>query len=192
MIQGTGRGQLRKITANTATQLTWDLPLVLDQTSVWIIEEAAWIWQGDSTDMGNADSLKPTTMVVPAENLLKQPVVIAGFTVDINGVESPDGDNPIREDWIFGSQGTRTITASDTQRITDGTVLCDCSNLTGADLTAGGIDLPVLAGGRGAQRLPGRAEGSLQSSGRHDSHHPAGQRGAVRGRLAFHRFDGRR
>ena len=94
--------------------------------------------------MGNADSLKPTTMVVPAENLLKQPVVIAGFTVDINGVESPDGDNPIREDWIFGSQGTRTITASDTQRITDGTVLCDCSNLTGADLTAGGIAFQCL------------------------------------------------
>jgi len=125
--------------------LTWDLPLVLDQTSVWIIEEAAWTWSGDSTDMGNADSLKATTMVVPAENLLRQPVVIAGFTVDINGVESPDGNNPIREDWIFGSQGTRTITASDTQRITDGTMLCDCSNLTGADLTAGGMTFQCLS-----------------------------------------------
>ena len=27
VIAGTGRGQLRKITANTATQLSWDLPL---------------------------------------------------------------------------------------------------------------------------------------------------------------------
>ena len=31
VILGTGRGQLRKITANTATQLSWDLPLVLDR-----------------------------------------------------------------------------------------------------------------------------------------------------------------
>jgi hypothetical protein len=36
VIAGTGRGELRKITGNTATQLSWDLPLVLDQTSVWI------------------------------------------------------------------------------------------------------------------------------------------------------------
>ena len=38
VIAGTGRGQLRKITGNTATQLSWDLPLALDQTSVWIVE----------------------------------------------------------------------------------------------------------------------------------------------------------
>ena len=42
VIQGTGRGQLRKITGNTATQLSWDLPLLLDTTSIWIVEAPAW------------------------------------------------------------------------------------------------------------------------------------------------------
>jgi hypothetical protein len=144
VIQGTGRGQLRKITANTATQLTWDLPLLLDTTSVWIIEEASWAWQGDSAAIGNADMLQSAKLIIPVDNMREQPVVIAGFTVDVNGVESPDGNNPIREDWIFGAQGTRTITASDTQRATDGTVLVDCSNLTGDDATAGGISFQCL------------------------------------------------
>jgi hypothetical protein len=31
--------------------------------------------------------------------------VIVGFTVDVNGNESPDGDAPIREDWVFGAEG---------------------------------------------------------------------------------------
>jgi len=32
-------------------------------------------------------------------------MVIAAFTVDIDGNESPDGDAPIREDWIYGAPG---------------------------------------------------------------------------------------
>jgi hypothetical protein len=43
---------------------------------------------------------------VPAANFIKQPVLIAGFTVDVNGLESPDGDGPIREDWIYGAAGS--------------------------------------------------------------------------------------
>jgi hypothetical protein len=34
-----------------------------------------------------------------------QPLVIAGFTVDSNGNEFPDGNVPIREDWIYGAEG---------------------------------------------------------------------------------------
>jgi hypothetical protein len=34
-----------------------------------------------------------------------QPLVIAGFTVDSNGNDCPDGDVPIREDWIYGAEG---------------------------------------------------------------------------------------
>jgi hypothetical protein len=32
-------------------------------------------------------------------------MLIAGFTVDVNGKESPDGDQPLREDWIYGEVG---------------------------------------------------------------------------------------
>jgi hypothetical protein len=55
VIQGTGRGQLRKITGNTQTQLSWDLPLLLDTTPVWIVEAPAWDYSADSTAINNAD-----------------------------------------------------------------------------------------------------------------------------------------
>jgi hypothetical protein len=105
VIQGTGRGQLRKITGNTATQLSWDLPLVLDETSVWIVEAPAWDYSGDSTAISNADSLRAVTLNVPTDNFIDQALLIAGFTVDVNGIESPDGDALIREDWVFGAEG---------------------------------------------------------------------------------------
>ena len=31
------------------------------------------------------------------------------ITVDVNGVESPDGDAPIREDWIYGAGNTKNL-----------------------------------------------------------------------------------
>jgi len=105
VIQGAGRGQLRKITGNTATQLSWDLPLALDTTSVWIVEAPTWDYIADSTAIDNADPTHTVTLNVPTDNLINQPLVIAGFTVDSNGNECPDGDVPIREDWIYGAEG---------------------------------------------------------------------------------------
>jgi hypothetical protein len=109
VIAGTGRGELRKITGNTATQLSWDLPLVLDETSVWIVEAPAWDYTGDSTAFDNADSLRAVMMNIPTDNFIDQAVVIAGFTVDVNGNESPDGDVAIREDWIYGAEGLAKV-----------------------------------------------------------------------------------
>jgi hypothetical protein len=105
VIAGTGRGQLRKITGNTATQLSWDLPLELDQTSIWIVEAPAWDYSADSAAIDNADPSHPVTLNIATANFLDQALVIAGFTVDVNGNESPDGDVPIREDWIYGAEG---------------------------------------------------------------------------------------
>jgi hypothetical protein len=114
VIAGTGRGQLRKITANTATQLSWDLPLSLDQTSVWIVEAPAWDYSADSTAISNADPLRAVTLNIPTANFIEQPLLIAGYTVDENGIESPDGDGPIREDWIFGDPPLVTQVSVDT------------------------------------------------------------------------------
>jgi hypothetical protein len=105
VIQGTGRGQLRKITGNTQTQLSWDLPLLLDTTSVWIVEAPAWDYSADSTAINNADLSHAVTLNVPTDNFVDTPLLIAGFTVDSNGNECPDGDVPIREDWIYGAEG---------------------------------------------------------------------------------------
>jgi len=109
VIAGEGRGQLRKITGNTATQLSWDLPLVLDQTSVWIVEAPAWDYAGDSTAISNADSLRAVTLNIPTDNYIDQPLLVAGFTVDTNGNESADGDVPLREDWVFGAEGAGKV-----------------------------------------------------------------------------------
>jgi hypothetical protein len=105
VIAGTGRGQLRKITDNTATQLSWDLPLVLDTSSIWIVEVPAWDYSADSAAIDNADPSHPVTLNIATANFLDQALVIAGFTVDVNGNESPDRDVPFREDWIYGAEG---------------------------------------------------------------------------------------
>ena len=49
---------------------------------------------------------QPLAFVVPVDNYINQPMVIAAFTVDVNGNESPDGDAPIRKDWIYGADST--------------------------------------------------------------------------------------
>lgn len=105
VIQGLGRGQLRKITGNTPTKITWDTPLVMDATSVGIIETAGYPYLADATVLKNADPLRSVSLSVPTANFSEQPILVAAFTVDINGTESPDGDNPVREDWVFGDPG---------------------------------------------------------------------------------------
>ena len=102
VIQGTSRGELRKLTGNGASTFSWDLPLYLDYTSVWIIEEPSWLYKSDAPAVANADYQHEAQLEIAAQNFVNTAVLVAGFTVDVNGVESPDGDNPIREDWIYG------------------------------------------------------------------------------------------
>ncbi len=109
-LTGVSRGlPPRKITANTATSITWDLPMTLNPGDVWIIEEPTWPYSADTTSFSNANPLTTTTMVLPTANFLNQALIISAFTVDINGNESPDGDQPIREDWVFGQVGLSKV-----------------------------------------------------------------------------------
>ena len=110
VIGGTGRGTPpRTILSNTADSITWDLSMPLDATSVWITEGPTWQYQQDGGATDNASPLTAVSLAMPAANYTNQPVVIAGFTVDVNGVESPDGDAPIREDWIYGAGNTKNL-----------------------------------------------------------------------------------
>jgi hypothetical protein len=107
VIGNTGRGQPPStITANTATGLTFQPALTMDETTVWIIEGPTWSFQADSTTIDNASPLTPVTLAIPTANFIRQPMLIGGFTVDVNGNESPDGDGPFREDWVYGAVGT--------------------------------------------------------------------------------------
>ena len=110
VIQGVSRGlPPRKITANTPTSFTWDLPMVINPGDVWIIEEPSWPYSYDTTSFDNANPLAATTINMPTGNFVDEVLVISAFTVDVNGNESPDGDAPIRETWIFGSEGISKV-----------------------------------------------------------------------------------
>jgi hypothetical protein len=150
IIQGTGRHQPPStITANSSTALTFQPPLLMDVTSVWIVEGPTWAYQGDSSAAGNAVPSLPATLSVPTANFILQPMLLAGFTVDVNGNESPDnGDAPIREDWIYGSLGTTVVSQSMTQLPRHCTVQFDtASKITSttttlnADIVAGATSL---------------------------------------------------
>ena len=109
-IRGVSRGTPpRKIVANTATNITWDLPMVINPGEVWIIEEPTWPYSCDTTSLDNGNPLAVTTINMPTGNFVDEALVIAGFTVDVNGNESPDGDAPIREDWVFGAEGLSKV-----------------------------------------------------------------------------------
>jgi len=110
VIQGASRGTPpRKIVANTATSITWDLPMVINPGDVWIIEEPTWPYSCDTTSFDNGNPLAVTTINMPTGNFVDETLLIAGFTVDVNGNESPDGDQPMREDWIFGAEGLSKV-----------------------------------------------------------------------------------
>ncbi|HUO00434.1 MAG TPA: hypothetical protein VMU69_29910, partial [Bradyrhizobium sp.] len=110
VIQGASRGMPpRKIVANTATGVTWDLPMVINPGDAWIIEEPTWPYSCDTTSIDNGNPLAVATINMPTGNFVDETLVIAGFTVDVNGIESPDGDAPIREDWVFGAEGLSKV-----------------------------------------------------------------------------------
>ena len=144
VIAGTGRGQAPStITANTSTSLTFQPPLTMDNTSIWIIEGPTWAFQADSTSIDNASPLTPVTLSVPTANFIKQPMLIGGFTVDVNGNESPDGDAPIREDWVYGAAGNNASPGATLQ--VDGTLAIGSNQAPPLQLSANRTPSSVIA-----------------------------------------------
>lgn len=85
----------------------------------------------------NASMPGPTIVAQPnVINLAGQTWLFRVRACDANGNYAPDSLAPFREIYLFGGQGTRTITASATQLLTDGMVLCDT--------TAGNISFQLL------------------------------------------------
>jgi hypothetical protein len=111
VISGNGRGQLRTITGNTATEVTvspaWTTPL--DATSRVIIEES--VWQ-DSPDVEKVSSTVPNPSPVPivarpiVSNYAGQMLLVQVLTSDANDNWSLEPFSPLREIYIFGGPGT--------------------------------------------------------------------------------------
>lgn len=119
VIAGTGRGSLAKVTGSSATTLTLASSVTVDSTSVWIVEESSWSWSVDGTVFDNLIQTTQASWALPISNLSDQAVLLSGFTVDTTGAESSDGDQPVRECWMFGSSPTQTVTPSGAQNGTN-------------------------------------------------------------------------
>lgn len=127
VIFGLNAGELRKVTANTVDTFTWDAPLLLDATSVLVIEDPAWLFKADFSDAPNAIPATVASVSVPISNYTDFQLLLAGFTVDLDDVESPDGDVPIREVWSYGVLSEITVTANGTVGLNTGMETVDTS-----------------------------------------------------------------
>lgn len=107
VIAGTSRGKTAKVVDNDATSFTLDTGIEIDDTSVWIIEGSTWFPSADfSAALANSDRDQQASLALPTINYLKTSVLVAGFTVDSDEVESTDDDGPIRMLYLFGATGS--------------------------------------------------------------------------------------
>ncbi len=124
IIAGLGRGQVRRIVSNTATQLTIDKPwdTIPDSTSRFIVEAAAWDYIGESTPTRNPLNTVTTELQIPVDNMLKQTMLVAGVSVDVDGTEAPEDKSPLREVYLFGDVGNTDAFAPNVIISIDGTL----------------------------------------------------------------------
>lgn len=107
VLKGKSRGLSAKITANTATSYTLDQQLVIDATSVYVVVSGAWDRAtADSAISNNADNSAVTTIPLAIDNLGGVSLLVGGFTVDQNDVESSDEFATLRMLTMFGAPGT--------------------------------------------------------------------------------------
>lgn len=112
VLAGFNRGQRAKVVDNDATSYTLDVPFKIDETSKVIVEAAGWEFSADSSPVSNANSQTPASIDIPATNAqgfhVAMSLLVGGFTVDKNGIESEDGDGPFRMLYVFGSDTNET------------------------------------------------------------------------------------
>jgi hypothetical protein len=101
VIAGFNRGQTRKVVSATNTSWTLDNGLLVDATSIWIVEGASWL---DSTDSVQTNARYDTVaqLTLPTSNYLDGSLLVMGFTVDIDGIESGEADAPLRMVYVYG------------------------------------------------------------------------------------------
>jgi hypothetical protein len=130
VIAGTGAGQSpRTVVDNTTTKVTvtpaWSV--VPDATSVIVlVEAAARITFSPDFNLGATDHFLGN---FPIENYSRMVVRLEGYT-SRGAADGRIEKAAFREIFIWGGQGTRRITASTTQLITDGLVEADASGVT--------------------------------------------------------------
>jgi len=107
IIAGFNRGAKANVVSNTATSYTFDSPMLMDTTSVLIIEAATWYPSVDTVVPANLDPTVTFTLPLPVINYEKTTLWVEGVTVDNNSVESSDGDACGRMLYLYGNGGER-------------------------------------------------------------------------------------
>ena len=112
ILRGTGAGQWRYITANTATSITVAPPwkTLPDATSVMIVEEATWSMPSQTSDLTVANYGTMVQIRMTVANLKNEVALVKGFIIDDQGMESDESVAPMRELFIFGEPpNVRTV-----------------------------------------------------------------------------------
>lgn len=139
IIYGTGRFQTRTITNVTASTggtnfdtYTVGKPwaTIPDSTSVFIVEEQTWPDSAPTTQITAPAFTYGVVANIPVTNYRRETVLVQALVEDVGGNVSSERRSPFRMIYLDGSQGTKTITFSDSpyqQLVTDGLLLVDTS-----------------------------------------------------------------
>lgn len=166
ILYGIGRGQARKISANTATVITVEPPWDANPTSssVIVIEEPDWGYSADSDEI---ECMSPISLsvFVPTPNFRDSVLLVGGFGVDRFGQESPESATPMRLLHVPGEPfqvtvdaGTYAATKNDRTILVDATTDQDI-DLAPAASTKGNRIVVKRIAGSGAITLAGDIDG---------------------------------
>jgi hypothetical protein len=106
IIAGTNEGATAHIVSNTATSYTFDQPLIMDSTSVLIVEGNLWQNGQDQTVVNNVSYTQHLSFDLPTANYLKQSMLIGGYSVGVDGMEAKEA--PVRMLYVYGQQTAAT------------------------------------------------------------------------------------
>jgi hypothetical protein len=108
IIGGTGKGQVRRIVANSATVHTVDQPwdVTPNASSVYIVQEPGYSYVAESAPIDNDAPDNLMALTLPVDNLLGQTLLVEVQTIDKFGVASASENNQWREVYLPGDPGT--------------------------------------------------------------------------------------
>jgi hypothetical protein len=112
ILRGTGAGQLRNITDNSAIRIYIDRPwdTLPDATSIGIVEAAAWSYFAESSDANVPRAGNPFELRMRVDNLADEVALVGGFLVDDQGLLTDEEFAVYREIYIFGEPpGVRLV-----------------------------------------------------------------------------------
>lgn len=128
VISGKARGQVTRITSNSATSLYGQFGETLDTTSRFVIEEADWQYTAaGSTIENNKDRTAPISVTVEVGNVTADALLVEAVAIDGGGAESIG--NPVREIVLTGAVGAggsgNTVVSDPTGLVFDGAAILD-------------------------------------------------------------------